>query len=55
MIIVVLANETLKMELLAQGMSKNVSVYWITEPGEMLHYKDADAYIDLLFEENNKR
>ena len=53
--IIVLANENLKMELLAQGVSENVAIHWITEPKELLHYRDADAYIDLLFQNDSER
>jgi 3-hydroxybutyryl-CoA dehydrogenase len=55
MTVVVLANENLKMEMLAQGKSENISVIWITKPGELLHHKNADAYIDLLFQNDNER
>ncbi len=55
MMIIVLANENLKMELLAQGVSENVAIHWITEPKELLHYRDADAYIDLLFQNDSER
>ena len=55
MVIVVLANESLKMELLAQGMSEGVGIHWITEPGALLHHEDADAYIDLLFQNDAER
>jgi 3-hydroxybutyryl-CoA dehydrogenase len=55
MVIVVLANESLKMELLAQGMSAGVSIHWITEPGALLHHTDVDAYIDLLFQNDAER
>jgi 3-hydroxybutyryl-CoA dehydrogenase len=53
--IVVLANENLKLELLAQGISENVIVHWITEPKELLYYKDTDACIDLLFQNDSER
>src|SRR6266513_284189 len=55
MTIIVLANENLKMELLAQGTSKNVTVHWITEPEALIHFKDADACIDLLFQNDRER
>ena len=53
--IVVLTNESLKMELLAQGITENTGVQWINEPGALLQYPDADAYIDLLFDNNEER
>jgi 3-hydroxybutyryl-CoA dehydrogenase len=55
MMIVALANESLKMELLAQGKNENVHVNWIIEPEDLLQHKDADVYIDLLFQNNSKR
>src|SRR5258706_12388552 len=55
MMIVVLSNENFKMELLAQSISENVTIHWITEPKELLHYRDADAYIDLLFQNSSER
>jgi 3-hydroxybutyryl-CoA dehydrogenase len=53
--IVVLSNENLKMELLAQGMNENVTVHWITDAKELFYYKDADACIDLLFQNDSER
>jgi 3-hydroxybutyryl-CoA dehydrogenase len=53
--IVVLSNENLKMELLAEGMNENVTVHWITDPKELFYYKDADAFIDLLFQNDSER
>src|SRR5258706_16064747 len=55
MMIVVLANENLKMELLAQGISENVTIHWITEPKELPYYKDANGCIDLLFQNDSER
>jgi len=53
--IVVLANESLKAELLAQGTKENVHLEWINEPRAFLHFQDADAYIDLLFKNDVER
>ena len=53
--IVVLANESLRMELLAQGLKENVQAEWITEPEALLHQPGADAYVDLLFNNDKKR
>jgi 3-hydroxybutyryl-CoA dehydrogenase len=55
MLIVVLANESLKTELLSQGINKNVQVVWITEPEALYNYTEADAYMDLLFQNNTER
>src|SRR5947207_10968716 len=55
MMIAVLANENLKMELLAQGMSEKATAHWITEAEAFTHYKDADVYVDLLFQNDRKR
>jgi len=53
--IVVVANEGLKMELLAQGLKADVIVEWINEPATLLQFPDADAYIDLLFQDEAER
>ena len=53
--IVVLADESLQMELLAQGLRENVLTEWVNEPEALLNYPDADAYIDLLFQNDTLR
>jgi 3-hydroxybutyryl-CoA dehydrogenase len=53
--IVVLANENLKMELLAQGITENITAHWITESKELPYYKDADGCIDLLFQNDSEK
>lgn len=53
--IVVLGNEPLRMELLAQGSSENVQAERVTEPETLLNHTDANAYIDLLFKNDKKR
>ncbi len=50
--IVVITNDELKKELLAQGMQQDVQVEWQQEPNLI---KDAVAYIDLLFNESAER
>jgi len=55
MLIVVLTDESLRAELLAQGIKENVKVKWINEPKALLHFPGADAYIDLLFEYDTER
>lgn len=47
--LVVLANDSLKEELLAQGSSANMQVEWITDPAYFSRHSDADAFMDLLF------
>ena len=50
--LVVLANEQLKEELLSNGVSDDCKIDWISSPKELLSHTDADAVIDLLFEDN---
>ncbi len=50
--IVVITNDDLKQELLAQGMADSVQVEWQEEPNLV---KGADAYIDLLFDNSAER
>ena len=50
--LVVLTNEQLKEELLSSGISDDCKIDWIDSPNELLSHKDADAVIDLLFEDN---
>jgi 3-hydroxybutyryl-CoA dehydrogenase len=50
--LVVLTNEQLKEELLSTGISEDCKVDWINSSKEFSSYADADAVIDLLFEQN---
>ena len=50
--LVVLTNEQLKEELLSNGVSAYCKIDWINSPEEFLSHMDADAVIDLLFEQN---
>jgi 3-hydroxybutyryl-CoA dehydrogenase len=50
--LVVLANEQLKEELLTVGISESCKIDWINSSKELSSYTDADAIIDLLFEQN---
>src|SRR6187431_1274519 len=50
--LVVLANEQQKQELLAAGINDNCKIDWINSSKEFSSYPDADAIMDLLFEEN---
>jgi len=50
--LVVLANEQLKEELLSTGINDNCKIDWINSSKEFSSFTDADAVIDLLFEQN---
>ena len=50
--LVVLTNEQLKEELLSTGISDDCKVDWINSSKHFSSYADADAVIDLLFEQN---
>ena len=50
--LVVLANEQLKEELLSAGINDNCKIDWINSSNELSSHPDADAVIDLLFEQN---
>lgn len=50
--LVVLANEQQKEELLSAGINANCKIDWINSSKELSLYPDADAVMDLLFEEN---
>lgn len=47
--LVVLADDSLKEELLVQGLTSHVQVEWIIDPAYFGRHSDADAFIDLLF------
>ena len=49
MTVVILANEELKQELLAQGSQSSVTLHWIDHIEQFHHYPDVAAFIDLLF------
>ena len=50
--LVVLANEQQKGELLSAGINDDCKIDWINSSNEFASYPDADALLDLLFEEN---
>ena len=50
--LVVLANEQQKEELLSAGINDDCKIDWINSSKEFSSYPDADAMMDLLFEEN---
>ena len=51
--LVVLTNEQLKEELLSTGINDSCKVDWINSSKELSSHTDADAVIDLLFEQND--
>jgi 3-hydroxybutyryl-CoA dehydrogenase len=51
--IVVCCNEEQKRELTATGLNEQARVVWVFEKVDLLHYKSADAVVDLLYENNN--
>lgn len=53
--LVVLTNDELKEELLLQGLNESLNLKWINHIDEFLQFNEADAYIDLLFEFNERR
>jgi 3-hydroxybutyryl-CoA dehydrogenase len=53
--IVVLADERLRAELKSGGVDENATIKWISKPEEFLQYSQADACIDLLFENHPGR
>ena len=50
--LVVLANEQLKEEFLSTGKSDDCRIDWVNSSADFLSFTDADAIIDLLFEQN---
>jgi 3-hydroxybutyryl-CoA dehydrogenase len=53
--LVTLANEILKEELLSSGVAREIQITWISGVDEFAHYKYADGYIDLLFDNTKER
>lgn len=52
---VVLANDSLKEEFLAEGISHGVEIEWINDPDSFKNHSNADAFFDLLFEKTVNR
>lgn len=50
--LVVVANDELKEELLSGGINDELEIVWIRSSSELSSYTDANAVIDLLFEQN---
>jgi 3-hydroxybutyryl-CoA dehydrogenase len=53
--VIVLANEELKKELMVYGIDPSIQLQWIDTPGRADQYTDADACIDLLFDNSAQR
>jgi 3-hydroxybutyryl-CoA dehydrogenase len=53
--LVVLTNDSLKEELLSNGVQSGAELIWIQSIQETLNYPGAFAFIDLLFENNSSR
>lgn len=53
--LVVLADETLKEELLSNGKTSEAEIKWVNDVDEFTGRENADGFIDLLFDNNKKR
>ncbi len=53
--LVVLASDILKEELLSNGTSGEIDIIWIENVEEFAQFKNADGFIDLLFDGNKQR
>lgn len=53
--VVVLGNDAYQKELVQDTTDNSAEVVWITSANEFLAYKQADAYIDLLFDNTAER
>jgi 3-hydroxybutyryl-CoA dehydrogenase len=53
--IIVLANDSLRKELLNNGVQSKAELIWILDPKDFLNYSHAVACIDLLFEKSEER
>ena len=51
--LVILANQQQKEELTSAGFNDDCKIVWINSSNEFSSHPDADAILDLLFEENN--
>ena len=52
MTLVVLGNDDLKEELESKGAGTDLHIEWISTPAQFREHTDADAYMDLLFEDS---
>lgn len=53
--LVILANQTLKEEVLSNGVQPEAELVWVSNLREFLNHPDAHAFIDLLFENTKER
>lgn len=53
--VLVVANNKQKEELTGQPLSNELQLHWFTEPGAISGYSNADACVDLLFENTKER
>jgi 3-hydroxybutyryl-CoA dehydrogenase len=53
--LVVVINEILKEELLSTGINGEIDFIWTTNIEDCFHYKTADGFIDLLFDNSTER
>lgn len=53
--LVVFSNADLKKELLTQAPNAAVQITWLTDVQQLTGHNDADAYLDLLFENTQER
>ncbi len=53
--IIIVGSEKQKEELLSGGITKEASLIWLNDLKELEHQHSADVYIDLLFENTQKR
>jgi 3-hydroxybutyryl-CoA dehydrogenase len=53
--IVVLSNDSLKEEMSSNGINQDAEIIWINDVNAFATHSDADAYIDLLFENTKTR
>jgi 3-hydroxybutyryl-CoA dehydrogenase len=53
--LVVVTNEVLKEELLSNGANEKIDFVWIQHIEDCIQYKTADGFIDLLFDNSEKR
>jgi 3-hydroxybutyryl-CoA dehydrogenase len=53
--LVVLGNAVLKNALLAQVPNPTIEITWVADVQQLMNYSGADAYLDLLFENNPER
>ena len=53
--LVVLTDELLKQELLSNGSQGDLNISWIDSPAQFFQHKNADGFMDLLFDGTSER